>query len=94
MTGPDWQPPVYPERPETPPQVYYAPPAYQGYGQPQGYGEPRQKKKKTGLVVGLSVGGAAVLIIAVVLLLKAAGFIGIVAFSSGDLFPRSMPARA
>jgi hypothetical protein len=32
--------------------------------------------------------------IAVVLLLKAAGFIGIAAVSSGDLFPRSMPARA
>ena len=67
--------PVYPENPNIPPQGYYytAP-------EPQGYGTP-VKKKSTGLIVGLSVGGAAVLVLIAVLLFIWPGFLSAVPVS-------------
>ncbi len=71
MPHTDWQPPVYPERPNMPPQGYYAPPEPQSYVSPV-------KKKRTALVVGLSVGGAAVLVLIAVLLFIWPGFLNTV----------------
>ncbi len=70
MPAPEWQPSVYPDQPNTPPQGYYAPPA------PQGYGEPRNKGKKTGLILGLSAG--VMVLIAIVLLFVWPGFLNTV----------------